>query len=238
MKIIFVTGASRGLGLEFVKQFLQKDNVVIASSRDPSKSEDILQLKEEFGEKLQLCKLDVTEENERSEVFNFIRDKFGKLDILINNAGIRFGGKKYCDEFGKLTKEDFSAIYQVNTIAPLMISESFFSLLKNANKSKIINISSTSGSIAKRNSNKGGYSYSSSKAALNMITRALSFDLKEHDITVIALHPGWVKTTMEYTENAPLYPEESVKGMIEVIDRVTITDSGKFLDFKGNELPW
>ena len=97
---------------------------------------------------------------------------------------------------------------------------------------------SSSGSITRRTRKGGGFSYSSSKAALNMITKALSVELSDSGIIVVSLHPGWVKTTMELTKNAPLKPSESIEGMIKVIESLKTEDTGKFIDWQGNEFPW
>ncbi len=238
MKDILVTGASRGLGLEFVRQYLKKGNRVFACNRNPEKYSDLKELKSEYQDKLLLINLDVANQESRNASFEEISKMTNQIDILINNAGIRFGGEKYCDELGKLEKEDFGKIFQVNTVAPLMMVEKFLPLLKAGNKAKIINISSTSGCITRRTSKRGGYSYASSKAALNMVTKALSVDLEEFNIIVISLHPGWVKTTMELTVNAPLVPEESISGMIKLIKSLKIEETGKFFDWQGNEMPW
>ena len=100
----------------------------------------------------------------------------------------------------------------------------------------MVNISSMMGSI-QANISGGRYLYRSSKAALNMITRSLSVDLRERGIVVVSFHPGWVRTDMG-GEEGPLSPEESVEGMREVMDRLTSEDSGRFLDYQGKELPW
>ena len=238
MKRILITGSSRGLGLEFVKQFLEKDNIVIASSRNPHKYQDLVELKNKYGDKLIITELDVSKEESRNAAFEEISKQVEKIDLLINNAGIRFGGERYSDTLGKLHKEDFSKIFMVNSAAPLLMVEKFLPLLEGSEKSVVINISSSSGCITRRTKKGGGFSYSSSKAALNMITKALSVELIDNNIITVSLHPGWVKTTMEYTENAPLTPTESVKGMIEVIESLKIKDSGKFIDWQGNEMPW
>lgn len=238
MKRILVTGSSRGLGLEFVKQLLEKGNQIIACNRNPLKYPDLLELKNKFEDKLVLFDLDVSSKDSIDNAFAMISKEVDGLDILINNAGIRFGGEKYCDELGKLHKEDFCNIFTVNTVAPVLIVEKFLPLIKMGKNPIIVNISSTSGSIGRRSRKGGGYSYSASKAALNMITKALSVDLEEDGITVISMHPGWVKTSMEYTENAPLTTYESIKGMNRVIEGLAIKDTGKFFDWEGNELPW
>ena len=239
MRRILVTGSSRGLGLEFVRQLLKNGDKIIACNRNPQKYSDLLELKDKFRDKLLLFDLDVSNKDSIENAFSLISKEINGLDILINNAGIRFGGEeKHCDELGKLYKEDFSKIFKVNTVAPVLIVEKFLPIIKEGTNPIIVNISSTSGSIGRRSRKGGGYSYSASKAALNMITKALSVDLEEDGITVISMHPGWVKTSMEYTENAPLTTYESIKGMNRVIEGLTIKDTGKFFDCEGNELPW
>lgn len=238
MKRILVTGSSRGLGLEFVKQLLDKGNQIIACNRNPLKYPDLLELKNKFEDKLVLIDLDVSSKDSIDNAFTLISKEVDGLEILINNAGIRFGGEKYCDELGKLHKEDFCNIFSVNTVAPVLIVEKFLPLIRNGRNPVIVNISSTSGSIGRRSRKGGGYSYGASKAALNMITKSLSIDLEEDRITVISMHPGWVKTSMEYTENAPLTTYESIKGINRIIEGLSVKDTGKFFDWEGNELPW
>ena len=238
MKRILITGSSRGLGLEFAKQFLEKGNMVIASSRNPHKYQDLIELRSIYGDNLMITELDVSKEESRNVAFVEISKQVENIDLLINNAGIRFGGEKFSDELGKLQKEDFSKIFIVNSAAPLLMVEKFLPLLEISEKPIVINISSSSGSIERRTRKGGGFSYSSSKAALNMITKALSVELVEKNIIIVSLHPGWVKTTMEYTENAPLTPKESVNGMINVIESLNLEDTGKFIDWQGNEMPW
>lgn len=125
----------------------------------------------------------------------------------------------------------------VNSVAPLMMTEKVFPLLSKGTQSIVVNITSDNGSITRRNS-RGKYSYCSSKAALNMITKILSRELMEYEIIVVALHPGWVRTPMTKNEDAPLEPSESIKGMLRVIQSLEMKDTGRFLDWKGNEIPW
>ena len=239
MKRILVTGGSRGIGFEFVRQFLSAGHKVIACSRNPSKYSDLLELKNQFRDNLILVELDVSSKISIINAFDYLSDELEGLDVLINNAGIRFGGdEKYCDQLGLLFKEDFNRIFAVNTIGPVLLIEKFLPLLQNGTNPIVVNISSTSGSIERRTRPGGGYSYSASKAALNMITKILSIDVKDENIIVISMHPGWVKTTMEYTDNAPLTTYESVKGITNVIDNLTLDDTGKFFDWEGNEVPW
>ena len=162
MKNILITGASRGLGLEFTNQYLREGNKVFACSRKPHKYESLQDLKKEYGDNLILVDLDVSSRESRNSSFGIVSRLTSHLDILINNAGIRFGGEeKYNDELGKLEKEDFTRIFEVNTIAPSMMVEKYLPLLKGKDGPKIINISSSSGCITRRTNSRGGYSYRS-----------------------------------------------------------------------------
>jgi NAD(P)-dependent dehydrogenase (short-subunit alcohol dehydrogenase family) len=184
-------------------------------------------------------RLDVSDEESRHQLFLKISEKADKLDVLINNAGIASGNEKFRYRFGELNQEDLCRSFLVNTIAPLMMTEKFFPLLKKGDEPIVVNISSNSGCITNKKGNGStGYGYSASKAALNMITKMLSNELKNHGIKVISFHPGWVKTTMLYTDKAPLEPFESISGMISAIQSINMKSSGTFLDWKGNEMPW
>ncbi len=238
-KTILITGGSRGLGLEFTKQYLSKQFQVFSISRNAESSVELQELKIEYPDLLTIYQVDVSEQQSRYRLYKKISEKVEKLDILINNAGIASGNEKFRYRFGELDQDDLSRSFLVNAIAPLMMIEKFFPLLKKARDPIVVNISSISGSISRKKGNGStGYGYSSSKAALNMITKMLSNELKANGIKVVSLHPGWVKTTMLYTEKAPLEPVESITGMIRVIESVDMDSTGKYIDWQGNELPW
>ncbi|MBY9000207.1 MAG: SDR family oxidoreductase [Candidatus Heimdallarchaeota archaeon] len=236
MITILITGASRGLGLEFTKQYLNRGDNVIATCRQPENAKELETLQKDFGKNLEIEQLDVTSKKSIADLYRKLSDKSIKINLLINNAGIISGNEKEGPPFGELNKEDFSKVYQVNTVSPILISEKFLPLLKDVNEPKIVNISSMSGSISNR-TRSGGYAYSSSKSALNMMTKTLSNELKEMEITVVVIHPGWVQTDMG-GENAPLELESSIMGIIKVIDSLSIADTGKFYDWQRNEIQW
>lgn len=239
MKSILVTGGSRGIGLEFTRQYLQEGFQVFAASRNPEKSSELRQLKAEFDGRLSIYQLDVGAEDSRHELFRQMSREVGKLDILINNAGIASGNEKHRYRFGDLDQDDLCRCLLINSVAQLLMTQQFFPLLEKGTKPIVANMSSNSGSIArKKGGGDTGYGYSSSKAALNMMTKMLSHELRDYGIIVVSLHPGWVRTTMLYCENAPLEPSESIGGMIRVIDSLEMNDSGRFLDWQGNEVPW
>ena len=237
MKRILITGSNSGLGFEFSKQYLERGDYVIACCRKPENAGELRDLKEKHPGWIIVPQLEVSDEEARNKLFNQISGFIDKIDILINNAGIISGNLEYSPPLGELYKEDMTKVFLINSISPLYMVERFLPLLKRSNSPVIVNISSMSGSLTKRTRG-GGYSYSASKAALNMFMRNLTYDLREQRIIVVSLHPGWVKTGFPYTENAPLETEDSVKGMIKVIDSLEMDDTGKFKDWQGNELPW
>jgi NAD(P)-dependent dehydrogenase (short-subunit alcohol dehydrogenase family) len=239
MKTILVTGGSRGIGLEFTRQYLGKGHRVFAASRTPEKSSELQKLKAECDDRLSICQLDVSAKDSRHQLFRQLAEQVGKLDILINNAGIASGNEKRRYQFGDLDQDDLCRCLLVNSVAQLMMTQRFFPLLKQGTKPIVVNMSSDSGSIArKRGGGDTGYGYSSSKTALNMMTKMLSHELREYGIIVVSLHPGWVRTTMLYCENAPLEPAESIGGMIQVIESLEMKDTGRFLDWQRNKVPW
>ena len=236
MKNILITGSSRGLGSEFAKQYLEKGDKVIATCRNPSTAKDLLELQTLYPDHISIIQLDVADEEGRNRVYDKIESEFGSLDVLINNAGIISGNEEKSSSLGEIHKENFGKVFLVNSISPLLMSERFLSLLEKGKDSKIINISSQNGSIALRNVG-GKYSYAASKAALNMITKILSNDLREKGIVALAIHPGWLKTDMG-GPNAPLEKEEPISMIIDLIENADINSTGKFLDWKGQEVPW
>lgn len=237
MRTVLITGGSSGIGLEFARQLLKAGDRVIAASRNAEGSTDLRDLKAAHGDRLSVRVLDVGDEVSRRDLFQAVSGEVDGLDLLINGAGIISGGEEHISAFGKLDQEELARTFLVNSIAPLMMTELFFSLLKEGTEPLVVNISSLNGSIGLWD-RPGKYSYCASKAALNMMTKILSAELREAGIGVVSFHPGWVQTRMTRNEDAPMTPEESIGGMLRVIESLGPDDSGKFLDWKGNEVPW
>ena len=233
---ILITGTNRGLGLEFVRQYLARGEQVIATCRNLKSAHDLQRLQEQYGQSISIHQLEVTDAAGRAALAETVQQKFGGIEMLINNAAIRSGNGKNSFKFGEMHGEDISKVFDINTIAPLLMVEEFLTLLEKGTDAKVVNISSLLGSISSRTS-LYMYSYSASKSALNMFTKLLAIQLRKKSITVLALHPGHAQTDLG-GYSAPLTPEESIRGMIEVIDGLTIEDSGRFLDWQGRELPW
>ncbi len=236
MRTVLITGGSSGIGLEFARQLLKAGDRVIAASRNPEGSTDLRELKVAHGDRLSVYRLDVGDEASPRSLFEAVSGDVDGLDMLINSAGIISGDEEHISVFGKLDQEELARTFLVNSIAPLMMTELFFPLLKSGEHPIVVNISSLNGSIGLWN-RPGKYSYCASNAALNLITKILSIELRDAGIVVVSFHPGWVQTRMTRNEDAPMTPEESIGGMMRVIESLTPDDSGKFLDWEGNEVP-
>jgi len=235
MKIL-ITGTNRGLGLEFVKQYLERGEEVIATCRDPEKAITLHDLQNNFADNLTIIQLDVVDKRSIDAAYERVKRKYEKIDLLINNAGIRSGGKKDSYTLGELQTEDIGKVLKVNAIAPVLLAEKFLNLIEKGKNPKIINITSLLGSIGSK-AWVFRYSYCASKAALNMFSKLMSIELKNKGIIVLALHPGHVKTDLG-GPHAPLVPKQSIKGMLKVIDSLSLEDTGKYLDWQRNEIPW
>ncbi|HWP00484.1 MAG TPA: SDR family oxidoreductase [Methylococcus sp.] len=228
---VLVTGTNRGLGLEFTRQYLAAGWHVIACCRRPHAAAELRDLAKRF-DNLSIHTLDLCTLTEIEHLAKALTDT--RLDLLINNAGV-YGGER-ANRFGSLDYELWQDVLRVNTLAPVKMAETFLPHLARSRKKLIVGITSLMGSIAD-NSSGGAIVYRSSKAALNAALKSLAIDLKPHGIGVLILHPGWVRTDMG-GPRAPILPEESVRGMRHLIDQFTPELSGRFLDFRGRELPW
>ena len=222
---VVITGANRGIGLELVKQFNDKDYNVYGSSRNPLASTE---LQEEIGLD-KIIPLDMSDTNSIETFCKQIQNLTNsKIDILINNAAVR--GEK-----GNPGMPDPNVIretFNINAIGPVMLIKY---LADSLHGTKIINITSGMGSISRTTS--GDLSYRMSKAALNMAGRNLHIEMKEHNTIIVQIHPGWVRTDMGGM-NAAISTEESAKGIINSIENLSPNQSGTFFDYKGDQIPW
>lgn len=226
MPSVLITGANRGIGLEFARSFAADGWRVYACCRIPEKAK---KLKAIEGD-VQRHRMDVTD---GLQVANLARDLTGvSIDLLINNAGI-YGPRDGSDE---IDFDKWGEVFQVNAIAPLRVARRMLEKVARSERKQIVNISSRMGSIGE-NTSGGQYIYRSSKAALNMVVKSLAVDLAGRGITVVAFHPGWVRTDMGGA-GAAITPEASVAGMRRVIHGLTTADSGKFFNYDGSEIPW
>lgn len=226
MPTLLITGANRGIGLEFVKRYAAEGWQVIACCRDPQAAAAL----QAVPGKVTIERLEVTDYAAVDTLAAGYADT--AIDLLLNNAGI------YGNRDGALSISDFDTylkVLQVNSVAPMKVALAFLPALKKARAAKIATISSRMGSIGAGAG--GSYAYRASKAAINAAMHNLALDLKPVGITCIVLHPGWVKTDMG-GQGADITVETSVSGLKQVIDGATLKDTGKFLNYDGSEIPW
>lgn len=221
-----ITGGNRGIGKEFIHQLLSKNQTVITGVRFPEQMDVEHEL-------LSIFKLDVSDSKSVIEFAQSVSQHTEQVDVLINNAG-RMDGR--WQTIGEVDPDVSLDVLNVNTIGPLRVTQALWPLLEKTGDSKVANISSLMGSIDDCLSGRS-YAYRTSKTGLNMITKILSVEGQDADISVSCYHPGWVQTDMG-GDRAPVQPHESVKGLIELIEKQTIERSGRFFEYTGVELPW
>ncbi|MDR4317971.1 short-chain dehydrogenase/reductase SDR [Niallia circulans] len=230
MKIL-ITGANRGLGIHLAKTALKRGHTVLAGVRTVQETSPINLLKAKYPDHLHTYYLDVTQEKSIIKAAELAAKDVGAIDGIINNAGV-------LTERGKKIEElDFKHVQftmDVNVLGPMRVVKHFLPLIYEGEDKAIINISSEAGSI--QNAYGGDFPYGISKAALNMFSVQLSRYVNEKNITVYAIHPGWIKTDMG-GEDATGYPDESANGILDILEgKIVGTSELGFIDFKGREM--
>lgn len=226
MPTVLVTGASRGLGREFCRQYAAEGWRVLATMRDPDAASPF------DRDDIERYQLDVSD---RDRILELARELEGTaIDLLVNNAGMWGGDEE--EGFGRCSDALWMEELRVHVLGTMAMCEAFAPHVAASAQKRIVQISSGNGSLG-REDNTSTYPYNSTKAALNMITRGMAFDLRGRGITVVALSPGYVATDMSGPD-ADLTPDESVSAMRTVIERLGPTDSGGFRRYTGEIYPW
>jgi len=227
MPTVLITGASRGLGFEFARQYAADGWRVIATYRDSVGGGTLSDL----GNRVYVHALDVTDHDHIQALARTLKRE--SIDLLLNNAGI-YGPRP--QPLGGVDYDAWTEVIRVNAMAALKVCECFVDHVARSDLKRIVAVTSRMGSITDNDSG-GCYIYRSSKAALNAVMKSLSVDLRPRGITVAVLHPGWVRTDMG-GPSALIDPEESISGMRKVIAGLTLEDSGRFFTYDGAEIPW
>jgi NAD(P)-dependent dehydrogenase (short-subunit alcohol dehydrogenase family) len=231
MPSVLITGANRGLGLEFARQYEASGYRVFATARDVKQAEQLQALAKRPSQgRITVHTLEVADGD---SVAALARELAGEpLDILLNNAGT-MGPKQQ-----GLDGVDYAGMLDTlstNTIAPLRLAQALLENVASSERKLIVAVTSGMGSIAETSG--GHYAYRASKAALNMTYRNLALDLKPRGIITAVINPGWVQTDMGGA-GAPLQVDESIRKMRKVFDELTLAQTGSFLNFSGGTLPW
>ena len=223
-KTVLVTGANRGLGYEFARQYAADGWRVIGTARNPAEATELAELG------VQVVELDVTSP---ASVERLAGELAGvPIDLLVNNAGIfpRVG------TLAEIDFEDVARTLAVNTIGPMRVTRALMPNLRRGTGKQIVGITSGLGSIADNDRGRF-YGYRESKAGLNMFTRSLAAELADEGFTCVVISPGWVQTDMG-GPNATLTPQQSIQGMRAVIANLAPADTGSYWNYDGTRLPW
>jgi NAD(P)-dependent dehydrogenase (short-subunit alcohol dehydrogenase family) len=240
-KVALITGANRGIGFETAKQLGEKGITVIVGARKLSDAEQTAAKLKAAGIDAHGIKLDVTSAADRSAAAKYLGDRFGKLDILINNAGVA-SSQGFAPLVIETPDEELQSIFQTNVFAVHSLTRELLPLLKKSPAGRIVNLSSILGSNALHadpNSpiyNFKSFAYDASKSALNAFTTHLAWELKDTPIKVNSAHPGWVKTEMG-TDAAPMEIPDGAKTSVELALIGPDGPNGRFIHM-GKELPW
>ncbi|MDP6653803.1 MAG: SDR family oxidoreductase [Gammaproteobacteria bacterium] len=230
MATALITGCNRGIGLEFVKQMLARGDRVLGACRNPQAALELNALSNSSDE-LKLFELDVSSQQSMEELPGALQEQ--PIDIFINNAGV-YGPRD--SVFGNVGTGDWIDVLQINSMAPVILTQLLIDNLRQGDGKKLVYITSKMGSI---DDNKGGgsYVYRSSKAALNAVVKSIAVDLGNAGFSAAVLHPGWVLTDMG-GPNALIDVSTSVSGMLKVIDYMDAGNSGSFFNYDGSIIPW
>ena len=242
-KIALVTGANKGIGFETAKQLAQQGITVIAGSRNEAKGKAAVQELIKLGLDVEFLKLDVDNDADLDAAYEYIDKKYGKLDILINNAGIQVESNNWGENtVTNIGEQVLRETLDTNFFSVVKLTNKLLPLIKKSNAGRIVNLSSILGSLnlhadpASPIYDSKLFAYNASKTALNAYTIHLAHALKQTGIKVNAAHPGWVKTDMG-SDAAPMNVQDGAKTSVELALLNETGPNGKYLHL-GNELPW
>jgi NAD(P)-dependent dehydrogenase (short-subunit alcohol dehydrogenase family) len=230
-RTVLVTGANRGLGLEFVRQYADDNWRVLAACRVPKSARELKELESRHAGRIAVLALDVTDQESVNAAAGHLRGE--PIDLLLNNAGV---GSPPRQKIGSLDYAAWARVLDANVLGPARMIEAFVENVAKGRDKRIVTVTSLMGSIAD-NSSGGSYAYRSSKAGVNAAIKSFSIDLAPRGFTCVVVHPGWVRTDMGGA-GGKLAPAESVKSLRSLIESLKKKDSGKFFNYDGKALPW
>lgn len=244
---VLITGANSGLGLEFTKEYAAKGWDVIATHRRSEIPDTLAEVMAEHP-KVRVERMDVADIEQVEALAAKLRGV--PIDVLINNAGV-YSDRTVCEDescrgegstqsFGNMDYELFDTIMAVNVRGPLVVSENFIENVRASRQKKLVSISSTNGSLTQTLGGSGAIAYRASKAALNRAMQLVAVHERPEGVTVVLLHPGAVLTERQADLDFPgmIEMQPSVSGMIEQIEKITLADTGRFIQYDGATAPW
>jgi NAD(P)-dependent dehydrogenase (short-subunit alcohol dehydrogenase family) len=231
MPSVLITGANRGLGLEFTKQYAADRWRVFAACRHPAAAAELRQVADAHRDNLAILTMDVTDLSTIKAAAVKLNE--GAIDVLMNSAGITGESR---EAVGSIDYTAWAKVLDVNTLGAMRVTEAFSNAVARSDRKLVVTITSGMGSLAD-NTSGGSIAYRSSKAAVNMVMRTLAIDLAPRGISCVLVNPGWVRTDMGGV-NAPLAPADSVTAVRRLIETLGPAQSGKFFNYDGREYPW
>jgi NAD(P)-dependent dehydrogenase (short-subunit alcohol dehydrogenase family) len=241
-QVALITGANKGIGFETARQLGKQGIIVVVGSRDAAKGDAAVAKLRAEGIDARPLKLDVTQANDREAAVKFFHEHFGKLDILINNAGIAQEGGWGRNTTSSTSKETLQKTFETNLFAPVALTQALLPLLRKSPAGRIVNLSSILASNTLHSDpkspiyNSKAFAYDASKSALNAFTIHLAHELRDTNIKVNSAHPGWVKTDMG-TDAAPMEIVDGAKTSVALGTLAPDGPSGAFIHL-GKALPW
>ncbi len=231
-RVCMVTGANRGIGLEFTRQLLREGSRVIATCRSSRSETSLVELKKHYPDALEVRYLELTDPQHIEKLFQSLDASSERIDLLIHNAGILIEEKTL-----EVSPRGMIDQFHVNAVAPMLVSRAAIPLLKRSTQPKLVVISSNAAQITTISQGSDKCSYGMSKAALNKGIRHLAYAVKDDGIPVMLIHPGWVQTEMG-GKWAKVTAEDSVSGMLRLIADLTLEQTGTFYTYDGTVCPW
>lgn len=241
-KIALISGANKGIGLETARQLGKLGYIALLGSRDPLKGEVAARLLREDGIDARVVKLDVTKQSDIDAAAAMLEREFGRLDVLVNNAGVMLEKGWTKNTTSETTMENLRATFEANVFAVFALTKALLPLLKKSEAGRIVNVSSILGSVSLQ-ATKGSptystklFAYNASKAALNVLTISLAHELRGTKIKVNSAHPGWVKTDLG-GEAAPMNVVDGAKTEVTLATLGEDGPTGGFFH-SGKEIAW
>jgi NAD(P)-dependent dehydrogenase (short-subunit alcohol dehydrogenase family) len=225
-----VTGANRGIGLELVRQLLARGETVEAGCRDPGGARELHALPTRVGANLRVHACDVASDASVAGFAASIGD--APVDVLINNAGV-LGKMQSLEE---LDLDDVKRTFDVDALGAIRVTRALLPRIRQGRGRKVLHLSTKMASISD-NTSGGAYGYRMAKTALNMANRSMALALRGERILSVVVNPGWVQTDMG-GPGAPTPASDSARGILELVERLKLEDTGEFWDYRGDKIEW
>ena len=241
-RVAFISGANRGIGFETTKKLAETGVKVILGSRDLNKGKDAVNKLSALGLETDLLQYDAFDQDAPQKVYDYILEKYKKLDILINNAGVLLTGNLFVTNSSTVSDKDLKDTFQTNFFSVVSLTQKLLPLIKKSDAGRIVNVSTILSSLTLHSAKESPITpakeiaYNASKSALNAFTIHLAIELKNTNIKVNSGHPGWVKTELG-GPNAPVEVEDSYKTSLRL---ATLEDDGPSggLFHENETIPW